>query len=701
MPGSAARVAVAAALLAFALSVSGSARSAETAGDWRFYGNDANGQRFSALSEIDRSNVQKLAVAWRYHAGGGSTKLGTAMECTPLVVGGRMYVTSPDLHVIALDAATGRELWRFDPFPESPSYTRLWTVCACLFAGAAASLLLVRRLRRRWPALSPALHPVSLLSAVVVMAMAVYGGARPLAGRLLHAVLPNPKLQERRLGPNRGLTYWEEDGRARIFFAGGHRLVSIDAENGQPVRSFGQHGFVDLTEGLSRPLAGAFYAVTSPGVICRKVLVLGSSVGEGPGRTAPGDVRGFDLRTGRQLWTFHTVPRDGMPGAETWPQDAYRNAGGTNAWAGMVADEARGLVFVPTGSPAFDYYGGDRAGDNLYSDSLVALHAEDGTPAWHYQMVRHDLWDYDLPCPPVLVTLQRRGQAVDAVVQPTKQGFLFVLDRASGRPLFPVEERRVPVSGVPGEYTAATQPMPVQPRALARQGVRENDLTDLSAAAHAQALAAFRRLDSGEFFAPPSLRGTLVMPGWQGGVNWGGASYDPVHARLVINTSDIPYRLRVVRASAKSTYPYTAENFDDPFVDDEGYPAIRPPWGRLSAVNLQTGDIEWQTALGEYPELTKRGIPPTGMANIGGSLQTAGGLIFIAATKDRRFRAFDAETGNILWSAGLSAAGHASPATYAAGGRQFVVIAAGGGSIAQSSPSGDEYVAFALPGNLH
>ncbi len=673
------------------------ATPAQADADWRFYGSDPGNTRFSPLTQINSSNVGQLQVAWRYHAGGSDTSLRTAMECTPLVVRGVLYATSPVLEVIALDAATGREIWKYNPFPERPSYWRLWVAAA---SSALILIGLIALLRLAWKRRGKRAGVLQLSAWLLVVAGA---GSQPgFVHRIVHHLLPNPRLEQRHSGPNRGLTYWESGEDQRIFFAGGHRLVALDLRTGRPIPSFGKNGVVDLLQALAEPggrrLDGLSYAVTSPPVICRDLLIVGSAVGEGPDPSAPGDVQAFDVLTGLKRWTFHTIPRPGTAGAETWPREAYRRTGGVNSWAGMSVDERLGLVFVPTGSAAFDYYGGDRAGENLYSNSLVALQARDGQPRWHFQAVHHDLWDYDLPCPPLLATIQHDGRPVEAVVQPTKQGFLFVLDRQTGRPIFPVEETPVPASDIPGEQASPTQPVPVKPAPLVRQSITESDLTDLSARSHRYALAQFRALAGGSIFLPPSRRGTLVIPGFQGGVGWGGASFNPETGRFVINTNEIPYRLRVVD-SHRPDYPFNVENFDDPFVDEEGFPAIRPPWGKLSALDLSTGDALWQVPLGEYQELTLRGIPATGTDNIGGSLQTQTGLVFIAATKDRQFRALDAASGKVLWSALLPAAGHASPATYSVDGKQFVVIAAGGGSIAESAPSGDEYIAFSLPDN--
>ena len=668
--------------------------------DWRDYGKDSARSHYSTLEQIGPGNVNQLHVAWRFHAGGSDTELRTAMECTPLVISGVMYVTSPVLNVIALEAATGREIWRYNPFPERPSYHKLWISAGLLFLLLGVAVYAAARLLRR----RRGFLPVALL---ILLGIGAAGGALAFSGsgassfkpvhRFLARLLPDPRIEQRHLGPNRGLTYWEAGSDRRIFFAGGHRLVALDARTGKPVPSFGTQGIVDLTHGLDRKVErGQLYTVTSPGVIYKNLIVIGSTVSEGPGPVASGDIRAFDVRSGQQRWTLHTVPLPGKPGSETWPRDAHSHIGGVNAWAGMTVDEARGMLFIPVGSAAFDYYGGDRHGQNLFSDSLLAVAAESGHILWHYQMVHHDLWDYDLPCPPVLTTVNRNGSRIDAVVQPTKQGFVFVLDREHGQPLFPVEERPVPASDVPGEQAWPTQPFPLQPAALSRGVITANDLTNLSPEAHAQALQQLQAVAGASLFLPPSRRGSIVTPGFQGGANWGGPALDPATGTLILNTSDIPYLLHIVAAKAGQGYPYTVRNYDDPFVDREGYPAIKPPWGKLSAIDLNTGNLLWQVPLGEYKALTKRGIPPTGTANIGGPLLTRGGLLFIGATKDRMFRAFDAHSGRLLWETELPAAGHATPMTYAVAGKQYVVIAAGGGSIAESSPSSDTYIAFSL-----
>jgi quinoprotein glucose dehydrogenase len=499
---------------------------------------------------------------------------------------------------------------------------------------------------------------------------------------------------------------------------------------------------------------------------------------------APGDIRAYDLRTGKLRWTFHTIPHPGEFGYETWPKEAWQYIGGTNNWSGMALDGKRGLVFAPTGSATYDFYGANRHGDNLFANTLLCLDAATGKRKWHYQTVRHDLWDRDLPSAPALVTIKRNGRAVDAVAQITKAGHIFVFERETGKPLFPIENRKVPTVGVDGEKLADTQPVPLAPPAVARQIMTEADLTTRTPAAHAAVLARFRQLKSTGQFEPPSLQGTIVLPGFDGGPGWGGAAFDPATGLLFVNSSEVPCIARLVerpkpKASAKSLYErhcaschskdltgsppefpalvdigkkyneaqlttlihngvgrmpgfaaslnpealqaitkYLLTGADVPvtlpsltpspieqkyqlegytrFFDPDGYPAVKPPWGTLNAVDLNSGKIAWQIPLGEHPELLAQGLRDTGSWNYGGPIVTAGNVVFIGATNyDKKFRAFDKATGKLLWEAVLPAAGNATPATYQVNGRQFVVIAAGGGK--RGAPSGGSYVAFALP----
>jgi quinoprotein glucose dehydrogenase len=686
--------------------------------DWRVTGGEPGQTRYSPLDQINRTNVKSLRVAWVYHAGDASPANRSEIQATPIVVHGVLYGTSPSLALFALRAESGALLWRFDPFEGRT--------------------------------------------------------------REAHA--------------NRGVSYWEGGSERRIFFTAGRRLYAIDASTGRPAESFGGRGWVDLAEGLDRDVSRTQLVATSPGVVYRDLLIQGSRVSEGEG-AAPGDVRAFDVRTGRLRWSFHTIPRAGEPGVETWLADAWRTAGGANSWAGMTVDEGRGIVFVPTGSAAPDFYGGERLGQNLYANTLLALDAATGRRIWHFQTVHHDVWDRDLPAVPNLVSVMHDGRRVDAVAQITKSGFVFLFDRDSGRPLFPVEERPTPQSDLAGEQTWPTQPIPTKPAPFARQHVTEADITDLSPAAHDAALARFRTMRHGDLFTPPSREGTVVLPGFDGGGEWGGAAVDRQTGVIYVNASDVPWiaalRERETRAadappqSGESVYAANCVSCHRPdhrgdggrtpsllgvgdrrtvaeiremidrgkgfmpafptltaaqkdaviayltgraaaavsaspartddagpasgrpamsrfqflgyerWRDAEGWPAVKPPWGTLSAIDLNTGEYRWRITLGEHAALTARGIPRTGTEQYGGPIVTAGGLVFIAATQDAKFRAFDKETGAQLWEWQLPAAAYATPSTYRVGGKQYVVIAAGGGKL--GTPSGDSYVAFALP----
>jgi quinoprotein glucose dehydrogenase len=677
--------------------------------EWRTHGGNPGHTQHSPLAQIDTTNVRLLKVAWTYRTGDARGEGRSQIQCNPIVVDGVLYATSPGLHAFALDAASGRELWRFDPTG----------------AGAGA------------------------------------GG----------------------LGVNRGVVLWSDGRERRILYSAGQSLFALDAATGRPAPGFGRGGRVDLGEGLGRDLAGTYVRATTPGAVYRDLLILGSAVGEGPGPSAPGHVRAFDVRSGAIRWIFRTIPQPGEHGYDTWPPEAWKTAGGANSWSGLSVDHARGLVYVPTGSPAFDFWGGDRKGANLFGNCLVALRAATGERVWHYQLVRHDVWDRDLPQAPVLLDVRRSGRTIDAVAQATKSGHVFVFDRVSGEPLFEIEERSVPRSDLKGEETQPTQPLPRHPPAFARQVFSEAEVTDISPAAHAAVLARLRQLRSGGQFVPPSTQGTVVFPGFDGGAEWGGSAFDPETRLLYVNANEMPWILEMRELPAPGALPLGARVYaqhcavchgasrqgspqgqhpplvgleqrqarvdtlavvekgkgvmpgfsflsrteidavashargeaepDDPegeaaragrpytflgynrFLDPEGYPAVKPPWGTLNAIDLDAGRIRWSVPLGELEELSRRGIPRTGTENYGGPIVTAGGLVFIAATKDEKFRAFDKRTGEALWETTLPAGGYATPATYEARGKQYVVIAAGGGKM--GTKSADAYVAFALP----
>ena len=499
---------------------------------------------------------------------------------------------------------------------------------------------------------------------------------------------------ERPRGVNRGVSYWASGKDKRILFTYRSKLVSLDAKTGKPSAGFGDNGQVDLTQGLDRDVSGLAYYITTPGVVFKDLLILGSTTGEGPRLSAPGHVRGFDIRTGKQKWIFHTIPHPGEYGYETWSPDSWKYSGGTNVWGGLTVDTKRGMVFLATGSPTFDFWGGDRIGDNLFGNSVVALNAETGKRIWHFQVVHHDVWDYDLANAPTLVTLERDGKKVDALVQVSKMGFVFVFDRATGKPLFPIEERPVPPSDIPGEVLSRTQPFPVKPPPISRQGFSEQDVAAITPEKHAYLLERFRKLRAGGIYTPPSTQGTLILPGFNGGANWGGASVDPENGLLFVNSNENVYWMTLKKAETGAAYTWDFQGYVQ-LLDDEGYPSVKPPWGWMTAIDLNTGEFRWRKSFGEHPELTARGIPPTGTTNFGGSIATAGGLVFIGATQDHKFRAFESRTGKVVWEKQLETGAYATPCTYETGGKQYVVVAVGGGR--WKSPVGDSYVAFALP----
>jgi len=684
--------------------------------DWPSYLGDDGRSHYSPLKEINRQNVKRLEVAWTYHSRGARPDGRSQIQCSPLIIDGVLYGTSPELVLFAIDAATGEEIWRFNP---------------------------------------------------------LRGGGDHQA-----------------LGVNRGVAYWAEGKDCRILYTAGTTLFAVNAVNGQAINSFGERGQVDLKQGLGRDVNRLFVTATSPGVIHHDLLILGSRVSEGPGPAAPGHIRAYNVRSGNIAWIFHTIPQPGEFGHETWPADAWKFIGGVNCWPGMALDADRGIVFVPTGSAAFDFWGGNRLGQNLFANCLLALDAATGQRRWHYQFVHHDLWDRDLPAPPSLLHVRRGGKVVAAVAQVTKSGHVFVFNRETGEPLFPIEEHVVPRSDLQGESTWPTQPLPTKPAPFARQMFTAELLTSLSSESHQAALNQFVKLRPHLQFMPPSTEGTIIFPGFDGGAEWGGAAADP-HGILYVNANEMPWILKMVEtqpsngpnpssggqiysqicaachgterkgdptrafpslekigeklrkpeivqllntgrgvmpsvaflsteqkeavagfllgeapgsgeithagstdSDALISEPYSHSGYNR-WIDTNGYPMVRPPWGTLNAIDLNTGEYLWRTPLGELPQLTARGIPTTGTENYGGPVVTAGGLVFIAASKDEMFRAFDQKTGKILWQTNLPAAGYATPATYMISGRQFVVVACGGGKC--GTKSGDAYVAFALP----
>lgn len=596
--------------------------------DWISVGGDRGGSRYSSLDQINRENVGRLDVAWTFSTGELKNGKGRTIECTPVVVDGIAYITTANRRVIALDGATGKPIWEFDPDSYGPR-------------------------------------------------------AGPLASG----------------GVNRGVAYWSDgkpNGQRRILHGTADgRIYSLDAASGKLDQQFGDRGAKDLREDIQRDIAKFGFGPTSAPAIYKDLVIIGVSNGEGPGPAAPGDVRAFDVRSGEQRWRFHTVPRPGEFGNDTWAGDSWKERGGANAWSGASVDVERGMVFVGLGSAAFDFYGGDRHGDNLFANCTVALEAATGRRLWHFQTLRHDLWDHDLPAYPNCVTVKRDGQSVDAIAQVTKTGYVYVFDRQTGKPLFPIEDVPVPASDIPGEFASPTQPIPKLPPPFAAQHFDESNVTNIGQANRQGVLQQLAKLKRGPAFNPPSLQGTVVVPGFHGGANWSGASFDPTSGLLYVNATNLPNIITLKPGTKNSKQPYRHTGYNR-FFDHEGYPAIEPPWGELIAIDLNSGQFAWRVTLGEFSELTKRGVSPTGTDNFGGSIVTAGGLVFIAATRDEKFRAFDKSTGQVLWETKLPAGGYATPATYQAGGKQFVLIAAGGAG-KLGTKAGDQFVAFGLP----
>jgi quinoprotein glucose dehydrogenase len=662
--------------------------------DWPAYGGGPGGTRYSPLKQINRSNVGNLQVAWTYDTADGQGD----PQTQPIMVNGVLFGLTPKHRVIALDAATGKLLWKFDS---------------------------------------------------------------GVAGR----------------GANRSVVYWSSGEERRIFAAVQSFIYALDAHTGKIIASFGRDGRIDLREDLGRDPAKQSIVETTPGIIYKDLLIVGGRTPESL-PAPPGDIRAYDVRTGKQRWIFHTIPHPGEPGYETWPKDAWTYTGAANNWAGMALDEKRGIVYVPTGSAASDFYGADRLGNNLYANCLLALTAETGERIWHFQAVKHDIWDRDFPSPPTLVTVKHNGKTVEAVAQTTKQGWVFLFDRTNGTPLFPVESKKYPPSAVPGEVAAETQLLPTKPAPFARQLLTGDTLTNRTPAIHAWAMDTFRTLRSEGQFVPFGVgQETVIFPGFDGGAEWGGSAFDPQTGLLYVNANDVAWTSSLIESvegtSGRQLYltncaschgdnlqgtppqfpslrgqrnlqqiltivkqgggrmpsfpslsadvstsiaqyiisgeskelapavPQVNQKYRftgyHKFLDPDGYPAVAPPWGTLNAINLNTGEYAWKIPFGEYPEL---GLKNTGTENYGGPIVTAGGLVFIAATNfDRKFHAFDKMSGKLLWEFTLPFSGNATPITYQVGGKQYVVIYATGGKSGRGGRSGGIYVAFALPTN--
>jgi quinoprotein glucose dehydrogenase len=678
--------------------------------DWREYLGGPDRNHYSALDQINAGNVKQLQVAWEYHTGDSGQ-----IQCNAIIVDGVLYGMTASTQPFALDAKTGREIWRLRDSSAMPWYST-----------------------------------------------------------------------------SRGVALWTNGGEKRLLYTKESDLYAVDALTGKPIITFGDSGRVSLKAGLGESAKEKFVISNTPGTIFEDLIVMPMRVSEGSD-AAPGFIQAFDIQSGKLAWVFKTIPHPGEEGYATWSPDAYRNTtiGGANNWSGMAVDRERGILFVPTGSAAFDFYGGDRIGENLFANTLLALDARTGKKLWHYQTVHHDVLDRDMPAPPNLVTVIRDGKRVDAVAQITKQGFVFLFDRENGTPLFEIQEVPAPRSDIPGEDTWPTQPRPVKPVPFARQVLTEKDINP-NASNRAELIATLRQSRSEGTFTPLSQQGTIIFPGLDGGAEWGGAAADPdgilyvnsnemawhislkqeandpnaewihpgaqVYASKcsschgverkgnaasgfpsLVNLSDKFERDHVLRiitggkgmmpafttltikerktliaflysdkteAGAKKEVDATEKVTDaakpnwkisgyTKFLDKDGYPAISPPWGTLNAIDLNTGEYRWKITYGETPELASKGLPQTGSENYGGPIVTASGLLFIAGAKDKKFRAYDKNTGVLLWETTLPAAAFATPSTYAVDGKQFIVIACGGTKL--GAAKGESYVAFALP----
>ncbi len=699
----------------------------EVYNNWKAYNGSNDKILYSSLTEIDTSNVKDLQVAWTYRTNdvGASSQL----QVNPIVVDGVLYGVSPHLKLFAVDPKTGNEKWIFDPFVDKDTST---------------------------------------------------------SGK-----------KKRGVNICRGVAYF--DGKEKdkyIFYTVGSSLYCIDIFSGKPSPSFGNKGSIDLHDNLGRDVSQSYITSTSPGIIYKDVIIIGIATSE-DANAAPGHIRAYDVHTGKMRWIFHTIPYPGEAGYETWDdKEAYKHIGGANVWAGFSLDERRGIVFAPTGSAADDWYGGKRLGNGLYSNSVIALDATTGKLKWSFQTIHHDVWDRDLPAAPVLVTVMKDAKKTDAVLQVTKTGFIFLLDRETGKPLYPVEERPVPTStDLTGDRLSPTQPYPTFFKPFVRQSLTEADLnTNIPDSSYQDIKAKLATYKTGHLFNPPSKTPTLIFPGMTGGAEWGGPAFDPATGIMYINANEIPRLLTIgdakeekvtsnqtnleagkilfanncaachgpdrkgngdfpslidvgkkydlatflsLLSTGKNRMPgfnhlgpgektaiasfildqksiqldkfVAAEKVKDEyhqipfsstsgrptkFETKEGYPAVSPPWGTLTAINLNTGEFVWKQPLGDYPELKAKGIH-SGTENFGGPVVTAGGVLFIAATKDEKFRAFNKRTGELLWETDLPTAGFATPSIYEIDGKQFVVIACGGGKL--KTKSGDSFVAFSLP----
>lgn len=687
---------------------------------WGITGGGKENIHYSSISQIDTNNVTDLKIAWIYNSEKKDPKRYGPMECNPIIIDSVMYGVSPKLKLFAINATTGKELWNFNP-------------------------------------------------------------ADSMANKTWHRSSVNM---------NRGVSYWAEGNDKRIIYTVGPIALEVNAVTGKLISNFGLNGGINLANGLGRDSSKLFVAPTSPVMVYKNLFFLSGLVGE----ETPGHIRAFDVKTGKQKWIFHTIPYPGEAGYETWQDStAYKYMGSTNSWAGFSLDEKRGILYAPTGNPTNDFYGGSRLGKGLYGNCLLAIDAATGKLIWHFQTVHHDVWDMDLPAAPILITIKHDGKLVDAVAQTTKTGLIFLFDRENGKPLFPVDE--IPVNNISplkNEILFPTQPIPRLPKPLVRQSFTLADLNNIvSDSSYNDIKKRFATYRSGKMFHPPSTEGTIILPGYDGGAEWGGPAFDPETKLLYVNTNEMSWVLNMVEKKPKEkipktnleagekTYskycmnchgperlgggdypsiigvekkynaqqfiqlvttgrrmmpgnnklsmeeknalasyilnlkeeqnkPYTAPDLNksgapeqlygftgyNKFLTAEGYPAIKPPWGSLAAINMNTGEQVWKIPFGEFEELKAKGIPATGRENYGGPVVTAGGLIFIAASSDGKFRAINKRTGKILLEIDLPAPGVATPSVYEVNGKQFVVIACGGSK--WGGKSSDAYVAFAL-----
>jgi quinoprotein glucose dehydrogenase len=671
--------------------------------DWPAYHGDKSVSHYSLLDQITKDNLDQLKVAWTYDGGEADPNGRSQIQCNPLVINGVLYGVSASRKLFALNAATGDKIWQFDADKDSV-----------------------------------------------------------LSG-----------------GVSRGLVYWKDEKESCLFYGTGQYLFAINPSSGELIDGFGDNGKIDLKKNLGRDVDKNPYKLNTPGIIYNDLYIVGGRLSEGAAHI-PGHIRAYDVRTGEMKWIFHTIPHPGEEGYETWPKDAYLKSGGVNSWSGFSLDKERGIVYAPTGSASFDFYGGDRIGANLFANCIIALDAKTGKRIWHYQTIHHDIWDRDLPSPPNLMTIEKDGEKIDVVAQITKSGYLFVLNRETGEPIYPIEERPIPQSDLDGEESWPTQPIPTVYPAFSRTHITEEDLAIRSEEAKAFARRTWDNNLVGQEFLPPSVKGTVMFPGFDGGGEWGGAAINPKSSTLFVNSNEMSWHLDVspnvmstagtnvykincqnchgsdlkgsemfgkvpeltnvsetlsrkeiidrikngkgvmppfqmlseneinsvvdflsgtesdttkVKVKESWPYPYFFNGYKKHYAED-GLPFIKPPWGQLTAVDLNSAKIKWQIPLGDIDSLNIPGFPITGTENYGGPVATSSGLLFIAATSDNKMRAFDQETGKQLWEADLPVPGYATPATYFVDGKQYVVIACGGGKL--GSPSGDSYVAFAL-----